>query len=155
MYEDATPLGDEGLNLIFLLTWSTVQQVAYGQTPSYTEDRANSPLLWAISNWATMRAAELPYDWSAQVKTELQTQPLALEALWNPPPGANDAIFRMAYAVVHFIEQEYGAPSVAEILRQLSTAQSFSDLIENGLGVPFAEFDQKWQTWLRVDPTQP
>jgi hypothetical protein len=130
------------------MTWTTAQHIAFEETPSYADDRANSPLLWAISNWATMRAAELPYDWSAQVKTELQTQPLALEALWNPPPGVNDAIFRLAYAVVHFIEQEYGAPAVAEILKHMASAQSFSDLIEKSLGVPFAEFDQKWQAWV-------
>jgi hypothetical protein len=152
VYEDVTPLGDEGLNLIFLMTWNTVQYIAFEGTSSYADDRANNPLLWAISNWATIRAAELPYDWSAQVKTELQKQPLALKALWNVPAGDNGAIFRLAYAVVHFIEQEYGAPSVAEILRRLSTAQSFSDLIENGLGIPFAEFDQKWQAWINTAP---
>ena len=99
VYEDATPLGDEGLNLIFLLTWSTVQQVAYGQTSSYTDDRASSPLLWAISNWPRCALLNLPYDWSAQVKAELQTQPLALEALWNPPHRSElTPSIRMAYA---------------------------------------------------------
>jgi hypothetical protein len=32
----------------------------------------------------------------------------------------------------------------------LGTAQSFADVIEKGLGVTFAEFDQKWQAWINA-----
>ena len=35
--------------------------------------------------------------------------------------------------------------------RPSRTAQSFVDVIENGLGVPFAEFDQKWQAWIKTN----
>jgi hypothetical protein len=29
-----------------------------------------------------------------------------------------------------------------------------AEVIESGLGVPFSEFDQKWQAWIRVEPAQ-
>jgi hypothetical protein len=36
-----------------------------------------------------------------------------------------------------------------KLLKALGTAQSLADVIENGLGVPFSEFDQKWQAWIK------
>jgi hypothetical protein len=36
-----------------------------------------------------------------------------------------------------------GTPAMPKLLEALGTAQSFADVIENGLGVRFAEFDQK------------
>lgn len=35
-------------------------------------------------------------------------------------------------------------------LKALGTTQSFADVIENSLGGPFAEFDQKWQAWINA-----
>ena len=53
-----------------------------------------------------------------------------------------------ALAIIYFIEQEYGKQSIPKLLKALGTAHSFAAVIETGLGVPFAEFDQKWQDWL-------
>jgi len=39
-------------------------------------------------------------------------------------------------------------PAMPKLPKALGTAQSFADVIENDLGVPFAEFDQKWQAWI-------
>jgi len=157
VYEDAPPLGEEGQNLIWALAWTTVQRVAYGEIPVDLVNRTNNSLLWAIGDWATSRAAE-PFDsdWLPRVKTEVQKQPLPLEALWSGSVENNDqAIYRLAYAVTYFIEQEYGAPAVAKVLKSIRAAQSFSDVIETGLGVPFKEFDQKWQAWAKTNLAQP
>jgi hypothetical protein len=43
-----------------------------------------------------------------------------------------------------------GTLAMPKLLKALGTAQSFADVIENGLGVPFAEFDQKWQAWINA-----
>jgi hypothetical protein len=60
-----------------------------------------------------------------------------------------------AYFVIRFIGQEYGAQVMPKLLKALGTAQSFADVIEQGLGVPFAEFDQKWQAWAKTNiPSQ-
>jgi hypothetical protein len=41
-------------------------------------------------------------------------------------------------------------PAMPKLLKAPRTAQSFADLIEKRLGVPFAEFDQKWQAWINA-----
>jgi hypothetical protein len=150
VYEDAVPLGNEGLNLIWTLAWTTVLQRTYGQ-PSVVDDRANNPLLWAISRWAAMRAADRPdIEWLSEVKVDLKKRPLPLETLWDNVSQSNyQAIYGLAYATVHFIEQEYGALSIPKLLQVFGTAQSFADVVENGLGVPFAKFEQKWQAWIK------
>jgi hypothetical protein len=87
-----------------------------------------------------------------KLKASLIKRPLPLELLWNGPTERYDpAIFDLAYATIYFIEQEYGAQSMPRLLSALGTAQSLADAVENSLGVPFAEFDQKWQAWLKSD----
>jgi hypothetical protein len=44
----------------------------------------------------------------------------------------------------------WGTLAMPKLLKALGTAQSFADVIENSLGVPFAEFDQKWQAWVNA-----
>jgi hypothetical protein len=136
--------------LIWTLAWTTVLQRTYGQ-PSVVDDRANNPLLWAISRWAAMRAADRPdIEWLSEVKVDLKKRPLPLETLWDNVSQSNyQAIYGLAYATVHFIEQEYGALSIPKLLQVFGTAQSFADVVENGLGVPFAKFEQKWQAWIK------
>jgi len=156
VYEDARPLEDDGLNLIWTLAWASVCDLADGQASSFIGERTSDTLLWAISYWATLRAIEPPdIESLAELKARLTTQPLVLETLWSiPTESYNPAVYDLAYATIYFIEQEYGAQSIPKLLKVLGTAQSLAEVIENGLGVPFAEFDQKWQAWIRVDPAQ-
>jgi hypothetical protein len=35
------------------------------------------------------------------------------------------------------------------LLKAIGASKSVSETLETGLGVPFAEFEQKWQTWLK------
>ena len=151
VYEDGSPLGDEGLNLIWALAYTTVQQVAYGQYPAVKDERANLPLLWAIGDWAATRAAKRPdINWEQETEDELQKRPLPLETLWSNVTENNDQpVFHRAYATIQFIDQEYGAQSMPKLLKAFRTAQSFAEVIGKGLGVPFAEFDQKWLAWFQ------
>lgn len=148
VYEDNSPLGDQGVNMILPLAWTTALQRAYGQ-PAATDERPSYLLLYGISQWATMRAANWPDTENlSAAKAALQKQPMSLDDLWNVTENNYKAVYPMAYPVVRFIDQEYGAPAIARILKGIRTAKSFKDLIENGLSVPFEEFDQKWQAWL-------
>lgn len=148
VYEDNSPLGDEGPSMIWTLAWTTALQRAYGQT-SVADYRPSFPLLWAISQWATLRAANWPdTEYLSTAKATLQKQPLSLDNLWHVTQNNYVAVYTMAYAVVHFIDQEYSAPAMPSILKGIRTAQSFKNLIENGLSVPFEEFEQKWQAWI-------
>ncbi|NTU64059.1 MAG: hypothetical protein HGB05_11840 [Chloroflexi bacterium] len=154
VYEDDTPLDEEGgLNWIWMMAWTSAYHLAHGQAPASVGERASDALLWAISYWATLRAVEQPeIELLAELKARLTTQPLPLETLWSiPTESYNPAVYDLAYATIYFIEQEYGAQSIPKLLKVLGTAQSLAEVIENGLGVPFAEFDQKWQAWLNAD----
>ena len=174
VYEDNLPLGDQGLNVIWTLALTTALQRVYGQT-AVADYRPSYPLLLAISRWATMRAAEQPdtwpdffpevtgigwatmraaeqpdTDWLSKVKTELQNRSWSWQDFWSDtPPSDYEAVYGQTYAVTHFIEQEYGAQSMPRLLSALGNAQSLADAVENGLGVPFDEFEQKWQVWLK------
>jgi hypothetical protein len=157
VYEDDTPLGEESsLNWIWMMAWTSAYHLAHGQAPASVGERASDALLWAISYWATLRAAERPdIESLPELKARLVAQPLPLETLWSVPTESyNPAIYDLAYATIYFIEQEYGAQSIPKLLKVLGTAQSLAEVIESGLGVPFSEFDQKWQAWIRVEPAQ-
>jgi hypothetical protein len=57
------------------------------------------------------------------------------------------------YQLVRFIEQEYGAPAVTQLLGTIDSTKSLAEAIEAGLHVPFAEFDQNWQAWVKTNLT--
>jgi hypothetical protein len=70
---------------------------------------------------------------------------LSLETLWElgRVNERGPALIQLN-RLLRFIEQEYGAALVTRLLGAIASAKSMSDAIENGLGVPFVEFDQKW-----------
>ncbi len=109
-------------------------------------------MLGMVTWWAVEHVQDLPFN---RQDASFQN-PLPLADLWGLANQSNqDAIYREAHAVIYFIEQEYGAQSMPKLLKALGTAESFADVIENGLGVPFAEFDQKWQAWVKQNLEAP
>ena len=77
--------------------------------------------------------------------------PPPLDVAWST--AINDAnagqIYATAYSVITYIEQEYGRTVVTRLLRTIGQARSFSEAIQNLFGIPFSEFDQQWQAWLK------
>ena len=73
----------------------------------------------------------------------------------NSVDDHDNHLVHLTYVVVRFIEQEYSEKSMPKLLKALGTAPSFANVIETGLGVPFAEFDQKWQTWVKTNLPAP
>jgi len=118
-------------------------------------DQPGSGLLWAVIFWAIDRIDPLPAEFQRLLGDLKQKPLLSLETLWKigeiDEPGLALA---QLYHLVHFIEQEYGASAVTHLLGSIDSAKSLADAIENGLDVPFAEFDQKWQAWINAG-TQP
>lgn len=79
-----------------------------------------------------------------------------LEKLWGQANTFDsDIVYPEGTLVMHFVAQEYGVQAMPKLLKALGTAQSFVDVVENGLGVPFAEFDQKWQAWIKDSRAEP
>ncbi len=137
----------------FLMGWVIAQRIAYGRPVDSSFPAPNGVIMMhTIANWAVSRVN----NWgSAQklrvnsMKSSLQP-PLPLENLWGPVSDDNwQKVYMEAFAVVHFVEQQYGEAAVPNILKNLGQAQSFSDLIEKSLSVPFTEFDQQWQAWMK------
>ncbi|NTU65666.1 MAG: hypothetical protein HGB05_20265, partial [Chloroflexi bacterium] len=113
--------------------------------------------LYAVGFWdlarrgrTTMRQWQFPY------RPELVTGMLALsaDARWDWPADASQASSRErlanASALVKFIDESYGADTVLRFFRTLRFAQSLQHAIER-LGVPYNEFEAKWQAWVKAD----
>jgi hypothetical protein len=152
IYEDAQSYRQSD-ELTYLIGWGIAQRIAYGRLVSSSTLPDGAIVMFAIGNWASNRANhqisidEPRLNW---VKSNLQPT-RTLESLWKL--GVDDdwrPAHAEAFAVVYFIEQEYGDTAVPNILKNLGLAQSFADLIEKSLGISFAEFDQKWQTWVKT-----
>jgi hypothetical protein len=116
-------------------------------------DRPGDGLLWTAGIWALNRIDPFPAETLDMLELRQQQPLLSLETLWEIG-GANEsgpALIQL-YQVVRFIEQEYGAAAVTHLLEAIDSAQSMPEVIEDGLGVPFEEFDQKWQVWINTPP---
>ncbi len=153
IYEDRQPYRQND-DLNGLISQSIVQRVAYGRAVNAATIPDGAVITLAIGSWAGDRVnpkssrVEQQLNWA---KSNIQlTQ--TLESLWKlgidsdwPPAHAE------AFTVVYFIEHEYGASFVVQLLHALGSAKSMPDVIEKSLGIPFSEFDQKWQKWTKVN----
>ena len=136
----------------WVLAQAIVNQV-YGDT---NYDRPGGGLLWAGSVWAIEHFDPLPEETWSQLGDPSQKPLLSLTTLWevgrlNEPGPALIQLVQL----LRFIEREYGEAAVTQLLSTIGSATSMSDVIENGLGIPFSEFDQKWQAWARQNLVQP
>jgi hypothetical protein len=148
------------------ITVAAVQRAYYDAATQWNGDADGHIVFNAIIRWALQQRGE-PNAFPT-IAADLDVQKLVpLKNLWGKRyvldqerqvmvlrADAN-IIYSESYAVIRFIAQEYGAQSMPKLLKALNTAQSFSDVIETGLGVPFAEFDQKWQAWVKTNLAQP
>ncbi|HTP08528.1 MAG TPA: hypothetical protein VMP08_09775 [Anaerolineae bacterium] len=150
IYEDAHPYYLPGDDLTYSISWVIAQRIAYGRAVNSLTKGAI--IMNAIANWAgssvnhTISRDQLRIAWNKW----LGSQSKPLESLWEI--GVDDdwqTAHTEAFAMIYFINEQYGAAAVPNVLRNLGQAQSLADLIEKSLGVPFAEFDQKWQAWVK------
>jgi|GEM_PF-2046688 hypothetical protein len=174
IFED-NPL--DGNNLIWLITVAAVQRVYYDAASQsqwrVRYDAASQYAAWhwngdadghvvfnAIISWALQQRESEPNQIPALTAALNPQELVPLSKLWGKayvydqnnqvqPRADRHIIYPEGGLVIRFIEQEYGAEAMPKLLQALGTAQSFADVIENGLGVPFAEFDQKWQAWVK------
>jgi hypothetical protein len=117
-------------------------------------DRPGGGILWAGSIWALDRIDPLPEEFQSLLGDLKQKPLLSLETLWEISRVAEPGLaLAQLYQLVRFVEQEYGASAVTQLLQAIDAAKSLPEAIENGLGVPFAEFNQKWQTWVKTNIT--
>jgi hypothetical protein len=132
----------------FTLALAIAERI-YG-TISY--ERRGGSLLWASVVWAINRLDPLPVELWAALGELKQTSLLPLDELWNLPESADTGLLIMqGYQFLHFVEQTQGASAVTQLLQALDSADSLPEAIEISVNVPFAEFDQKWQAWIKAN----
>jgi hypothetical protein len=163
VYEDQ-PL--DSSYLVWGITVAAVQRAYYHAASQWNGDAEGHVVFIAIMNWALRQMANEP-NRIQDIPAPLNPKELVpLPELWGKayvydqnnqvqPRADRNIIYPEGSLVIRFIAQEYGAPAIPKLLKALSTARSFEDMIENGLGVPFAEFDQKWQAWAKANLAQP
>jgi hypothetical protein len=77
-----------------------------------------------------------------------------LESLWAWPREFltdADLLARLrgqALSVVIFVGREFRAGRIASLTRALGTARSVPEMIEQGLDMPFEQFEREWRAWL-------
>jgi hypothetical protein len=134
-----------------IYAYSALLQAIIGRVHGTLDfDRSGDGLVWAAGIWALNRIDPLPAE-TLDILSQLQQKPLlSLETLWEiGEVDENGLVFAQLYQFVRFIEQEYSAAAVRRLLGAIDSAKSLSEAVENGLGVPFIEFDQKWQAWAK------
>ena len=134
------------------MSWAIAQRLAYGRKDITLTPPPGLIMMSTIANWASRR---ISHQDAAQklransLKSSLQPL-LPLKDTWAASPGDTwQGIYAEDFALIYFIEQQYGAAAVPNVLKNLGQVQSFADLIDKSLGVPFTEFDQQWQAWLK------
>lgn len=110
----------------------------------------------AIMDWENNRVLGHPDVSQLLPPPELitNTQLVRLESLWDMQSTPSNPE-QVAYSVILFIEQKFGAPSVGKFLRAIGPARSFAQAIEASLGVDEAQFAQQWKDWLTPRPATP
>jgi hypothetical protein len=134
---------------------------AVGGPERWQQKRDGLMYLYAVGFWdlerrgrTTLRRWEFPY------RPEMVTDMLALsdDTLWNWPFDASQDSVRQrlanASALVQFIDETYGVDTVIRFFRTLRFAQSLKHAIER-LGLPYDEFEAKWQAWQATKRSQP
>ncbi len=118
-------------------------------------DQPGGGLLLAGNAWAIAHI-DPPVAKYFNEQGDLTQKPLSsLETLWGVDDAGALVMQAQRYKFLRFVEQEYGAAAVTRLLGSIASAKSMSDAIGNGLGVPYAEFDQKWQAWLQQSTDTP
>jgi hypothetical protein len=123
------------------------RRVAYGEADL---ERPGQLILDAGATWAIEHTDSLPESARSIIGALNQRPLLLLDELWERPADAQfEQAYAQAYMLMRFVEREYGAPAIARLMAAIGPAQSFSEAVEKGLGIPFAEFDLDWQIWTK------
>jgi hypothetical protein len=126
---------------------------AIGGPQRWQQKRDGLMYLYAVGFWDLARRGRTTLArWQFPYRPELVTDMLALsdDDRWDWPADASQESVRQrlanASALVQFIDETYGADTVVRFFRTLRFAQSLPHALSR-IGVPFEEFEQKWQAW--------
>ena len=109
--------------------------------------------IYPIGIWELARQGRVPSDTLPFQPQMLNGQDLLpLDSLWSWSDsgslGMEGLISAESSALIKFIDETYGPETVIRFFKALRDAQSLSDAIKV-TGVPYGEFEKKWQDWLK------
>ena len=162
VFEDS-PLDN---NLIWPITVAAVQRVYYAAASQWNGDADGHIMFNAIIDWALQRMPDGPRRMGVFTAVLKPPDLVPLSQLWGKAyvidqnnqmkmRSDSNVVYAQSALVAAFIEEEYGASAMPKLLKALDTAHSFADMIENGLGISLATFDQKWHSWIRTNLAEP
>jgi hypothetical protein len=121
------------------------RRLAYGDTDF---ERPGRLIVDAAATWAIDHIDSLSEYFRSILGDVNQRALLPIDALWEKPDASMfEQAYAQAYMLMRFIEQVRRARHRAPAGHRPGAI--FSEAIEKGLGVPFAEFDLKWQIWTK------
>jgi hypothetical protein len=142
-------------DLYYGLAYALTMRLAAWPAPPQTE-RPGSLFLYASVNWAVDQQpppTRLPSRFSARqadLDTLIQQGTVPLTEVWNSSGGSIDEVaWSEAAVVIDFIAEQYGAARINQLLKAIGPAKSMQQVIENGLGTTYNDFEQQWQIWLK------
>jgi hypothetical protein len=124
-----------------------------GGLPAWPQEMTSEEFLNAIVHWELIRV-------NGQPKRSLLFQPAQLaspdlpdfELLWTWGPTYTQHTVALMWtettALIDFIDEQYGADKVIEFLHGLGVAGSLPDALDR-IGLPYQQFKQDWQAWLK------
>jgi hypothetical protein len=124
-----------------------------GQLGRGSARRGALPLVAAVARWELNRRGVEPTN-NLPYRTDMLTgtQAIDLNSLWTwsltRTQVPREALWTYANALIQFIDEQYGTGTVIDFFQSLRKAQSLSDAIDL-IGLPYNEFDAKWQAWLK------
>jgi hypothetical protein len=138
-----------------------VARLAAGGEKRWSTSHVGDVFVGNIGLWESRRLGGAEPISEEFVRSELQSLPtlLPLESVWaaTPPYASSDTttLATEAWGLIWLIEDRYGRDGVRKFLNAIGPAQALPEAIESGLGVPFAEFDQQWQAWVKTNLVRP
>ncbi len=124
-----------------------------GGPPAAPQEITSEKFLNAIVQWEITRVNGRPKRGLISQPARLASPDLPAPELlwtWNATYAQETAglMWTETTALIDFIDEQYGANKVVGFLHALGAAGSLSDAF-NQIGLPYRQFKQDWQTWLK------
>jgi len=133
-----------------------VAHIASGGEERWLSSRNGDLFVVNIGYWERLRLNMAGTDFPDEVAISYLrtiTDVVPLETLWTTPrpytPTPLPVALDEGWTVIRFIDTKFGPDGVVSFLHAIGLAQSFSQAVEKGLGIRYADFDRQWRIWLK------
>lgn len=138
------------------ITWLHIMRLAYGRVDLQGPPPQGRALVIAIFfreyDRVLKRSSSEPLEMPEEFKDLDATNLLPLDNLWSEIDDANATqLYAMAYAVVEYIEQEFGWPAVVKLLKAIDPSKSLAEAIETSTGISYVAFEERWRAWVTAN----